>query len=138
MPSLQLDVSADLRITEKQALASAMTEAYSRIMGSDPHLMTVVIRTLAEASIWHGTGAGAPGPGALLMADVRAGRARKTRQEVAARLVELVSRATGVPLGDVKIEFTQHTGDEMYHPSLGGFNREWDESEMRSGDDASL
>jgi hypothetical protein len=25
----------------------------------------------------------------------------------------------------VKVEFTQHSGDEMYHPHLGGFNDDW-------------
>jgi hypothetical protein len=23
------------------------------------------------------------------------------------------------------VEFTQHSGDEMFHPHLGGFNTEW-------------
>ena len=27
----------------------------------------------------------------------------------------------------LKIEFTQHAGDEMFHPHLGGFNTDWTE-----------
>jgi hypothetical protein len=25
----------------------------------------------------------------------------------------------------MKVEFTQHTGNEMYHPHLNGFNKDW-------------
>ncbi len=129
MPSLQLDVSADLSPAEKRVLAAEMSADYSRIMASDPRLVTIVIRTLPAGSVWHGTGTGSPVPAALLMADVRAGRDCQTRHELAARLVELVAGRTGVPRTDVKVEFTQHSGDEMFHPFLGGFNRDWDASE---------
>jgi hypothetical protein len=29
----------------------------------------------------------------------------------------------------LKVEFTQHDGDDMYHPHLGGFNRDWNGDE---------
>jgi hypothetical protein len=29
----------------------------------------------------------------------------------------------GVDPDRIKVEFTQHAGDEMYHPHLGGFNQ---------------
>jgi hypothetical protein len=34
----------------------------------------------------------------------------------------------------MKVEFTQHTGNEMYHPHLNGFNKDWrgDEREDRT------
>ncbi|HWK25429.1 MAG TPA: hypothetical protein VNS09_02645 [Solirubrobacter sp.] len=128
MPSLQLDVAAELSVERKQALAREMSAAYSRIMGSDPRLMTVVIRTLPAGSVWHGTG-DEPVPGALLMCDVRAGRDRATRHDLAASMVDLVAARTGVAAIDVKVEFTQHSGDEMFHPFLGGFNRDWDATE---------
>ena len=132
MPSLQLDVAADLTAEEKRALARELSAAYSRIMGSDPRLMTVVIRTLPAGSVWHGT-ADEPVPGALLMCDVRAGRDRETRHRLAAFAVDLIAARTGVAAMDVKVEFTQHTGDEMFHPFLGGFNRDWDAREADPG-----
>ena len=128
MPSLQLDIHAELLPPEKQALARAMSEEYSRIMGSDPKLMTIVIRDLPNGSIWHCTD-DEPVPGTLLMCDVRAGRDRTTRHRLASRLIDLITARTGVSREDIKVEFTQHTGDEMFHPFLGGFNRDWDESE---------
>ena len=32
----------------------------------------------------------------------------------------------------IKVEFTQHSGDEMYHPHLGGFNKDWTGSERQA------
>ena len=128
MPSLQLDLTVDLTAHQKRVLSSELTAEYSRIMASDPKLMTVVIRALPEGSVWHGTEQGLV-PGALIMCDIRAGRNRSTRHQLAARLIELVAEHAHIAALDVKVEFTQHTGDEMFHPFLGGFNRDWDLTE---------
>lgn len=124
MPSLQLDITAELTADQKQTLARRMSEIYSRIMDSDPRLMTVVIRTLPAGSVWHCTD-GEPVPGTLLMCDVRAGRDRATRDRLARDLIDLVAEHAPVSRMDMKVEFTQHSGDEMFHPFLGGFNRDW-------------
>lgn len=128
MPSLQLDIEAALTPTQKQALARKMSDTFSRVMGSDPRLMTIAIRTVEPGSLWH-CGGEDPVPASLLMCDVRAGRDRETRHALAKELSELIVAETGVSEQDLKVEFTQHTGDEMYHPFLGGFNRDWDASE---------
>ncbi|WP_142157913.1 hypothetical protein [Cellulomonas sp. SLBN-39] len=77
------------------------------------------MRTLPGGLIWLGRDPQAPSA-ALLMCDVRAGRDRAVRHELAAALVDLVEEHTGVVKMNAKVEFTQHTGDEMYHPLLGG------------------
>lgn len=128
MPSLQLDIEAELTAAQKQTLARRLSSIYSETMGSDPRLMTVVIRVLEAGSVWHCT-ASDPVPGTLLMCDIRAGRDRETRSSLAERLITAIAEDTGVRGDDIKVEFTQHTGDEMFHPHLGGFNRDWDESE---------
>lgn len=124
MPSLQLDITTDLSADQRQTLARRMSDVYSRIMDSDPRLMTVVIRTLPAGSVWHCTDE-APVPGTLLMCDVRAGRDRSTREQLARQLVDLVAEYSPVSRMDIKVEFTQHSGDEMFHPFLGGFNQDW-------------
>lgn len=123
MPSLQLDLTADLGPEAKGALAKRLSLTYSRIMGSDPRLMTVVVRTLPAGSVWHCT-EGEPVPGTLLMCDVRAGRTPQTRDELARALIEIIAEDTGVAAEHIKVEFTQHAGDEMFHQHLGGFNRD--------------
>jgi phenylpyruvate tautomerase PptA (4-oxalocrotonate tautomerase family) len=115
VPSLQLDVPAKPGSEPGRELAAELTAIYAEIMNASPEIVTVVIR---EAAVWHdGT------PSALLMCDVRRGRPVETRAELARRLTAACERALGISY--VKVEFTQHPGDEMWHPHLGGFNEDW-------------
>ena len=66
---------------------------------------------------------------ALLACHVRAGRPVEVRAELAWALGAVCDEVLGLDPATLKVEFTQHRGDEMYHPHLGGFNREWDASE---------
>jgi phenylpyruvate tautomerase PptA (4-oxalocrotonate tautomerase family) len=115
VPSLQLDVPAAPDRETQRALAARLTAIYAEVMDAPPEIVTVVIR---EAGVWR---AGAPS--ALLMCDVRRGRPVATRGELARRLTAACEAALGA--GYVKVEFTQHAGDEMWHPHLGGFNQDW-------------
>jgi hypothetical protein len=118
VPSLQLDVAAAPDRETQRELAARLTAIYAEVMGAAPEIVTVVIR---EAGVWRDGK-----PSALLMCDVRRGRPVETRAELARRLIAACEAVLG--LGYVKVEFTQHAGDEMWHPHLGGFNRDWTES----------
>jgi hypothetical protein len=63
------------------------------------------------------------------MCDVRRGRSADTRAELCRRLVAACEGVAGIDPATLKIEFTQHDGDEMWHPHRGGFNRDWDPTE---------
>jgi hypothetical protein len=115
VPSLQLDVAAAPERTLQRELAASLTAIYAEVMDAPPDIVTVVIR---EAGVWRDGE-----PSALLMCDVRRGRPAETRAELARRLVAACEAVLGA--GYVKVEFTQHAGDEMWHPHLGGFNQEW-------------
>jgi hypothetical protein len=43
-----------------------------------------------------------------------------------ARCIELL----GLREDRLDVEFTQHTGDEMYHPTLGGYSPDWTPGEI--------
>ena len=118
MPSLQLDVPAVPDRETQRDLAAQLTAIYAEVMDAPPEIVTVVIR---EAGVWRDGE-----PSALLMCDVRRGRPVETRAELARRLVAACEAVLG--LGYVKVEFTQHAGDEMWHPHLDGFNQDWTES----------
>jgi hypothetical protein len=118
MPSLQLDAPAARDPETFRALARRLGATYAAIMDTPPETITVVLR---EASVWRCT-AGEPQPAALLMCDIRRGRPVETRADLAQALIAICRDAIGV---EPKVEFTQHAGDEMFHPHLGGFNREW-------------
>ena len=115
MPSLQLDVPKVPNRERQRALAAELTAIYAEVMDAPPEIVTVVFR---EAGVWR-DGA----PSALLMCDVRRGRPVETRAELARRLTAACEAALGG--GYFKVEFTQHAGDEMWHPHLGGFNQDW-------------
>ena len=124
MPSLQLDVAATYDHATKRALAARLGAAYAEVMETSVDIVTVVVRDLGEGGVWRCTG-DEPVPAALLMCDVRRGRAVATRAELCRRLVAACEEVAGLDPAMVKIEFTQHDGDEMWHPHLGGFNRDW-------------
>jgi phenylpyruvate tautomerase PptA (4-oxalocrotonate tautomerase family) len=124
MPSLQIDLPAQLDTATKRLLAKRFGSVYSETMGADPDIVTVSIHDLGEGSVWR-CSSGEPTAHALIMCDVRRGRPADTRAALARQLIEICVAVLSLdPLG-VKVEFTQHSGDEMFHPHLGGFNTEW-------------
>jgi phenylpyruvate tautomerase PptA (4-oxalocrotonate tautomerase family) len=124
MPSLQLDVAETYDLATKRALVRSIGAIYAEVMGAEPDIVTVVVRDLGAGGVWRCT-AGDPVPAALLMCDVRRGRPAATRAELCRRLVDACQDVAGLDPSLLKIEFTQHDGDEMWHPHLGGFNHDW-------------
>ena len=72
---------------------------------------------------------GDPMPAALLMCDIRRGRSSERRDRLSRALLDVCASCLGLDPRRIKIEYTQHDGDEMFHPQLGGFNRDWTEDE---------
>jgi phenylpyruvate tautomerase PptA (4-oxalocrotonate tautomerase family) len=126
VPSLQLDAPARYDLETQRALAKRLGAIYAEVMQTRADIVTVAIR---EASVWRCSSDGEPQPSALLMCDVRRGRPAETRAELSRRLIEACSELGGLDPQAIKVEFTQHSGDEMYHPQLGGFNRDWEGAE---------
>ncbi|TYP84601.1 tautomerase family protein [Blastococcus xanthinilyticus] len=124
MPSLQLDLPLRLDAGAKRALARELGAVYAEVMQVRPELITVAIHDLGPGGVWR-CGSGEPEPAALVMCDVRAGRPVATRERLARGIVEVCARACGLEEGRLKVEFTQHSGDEMFHPQLGGFAPDW-------------
>lgn len=124
MPSLQLDVPDTYDLETKRTLAARLGAEYAAIMQAPLELITVVVRDRGEGSVWR-CGDDGPTPSALLMCDVRAGRPAEVRAELGRVMGQTCADVLGVDPSWVKVEFTQHSGDEMYHPRLGGFNTDW-------------
>ena len=124
MPSLQLDVPATYDIATKRLLAKRFGEVYSAVMQTRPDIITISIHDLGEGAVWR-CGEDDPQPHALLMCDVRQGRSVDTRAELARQLIGVCQEVLGWDPHRIKVEFTQHSGDEMYHPHLDGFNHDW-------------
>ncbi|GAB7540335.1 tautomerase [Burkholderia sp. 3C] len=126
MPYLQLDVNDHYPADVKQRLAAAMSETYARMMSVDIRRISVAIRELGTGGVWRIAEAGeAPVPVSVMMLDIRKGRPPEQRMEVAKALCAHCVEILGVPENRLNVEFTQHTGDEMYHPALGGYSPDW-------------
>jgi phenylpyruvate tautomerase PptA (4-oxalocrotonate tautomerase family) len=126
MPYLQLDVNEHYPVEKKKLLAARMTETYARMMSVDIRRISVAIRELGEGGVWRVAEAGMePVPVSMLMLDIRKGRSPEQRMEVAQALCAHCIEILGLQKNRLNVEFTQHSGDEMYHPALGGYSPEW-------------
>ena len=59
-----------------------------------------------------------PYPAALLMCDIRRGRPPEQRSKLAEALIGACVEVLCLRIDQINIEFTQHAGDEMFHPML--------------------
>ena len=126
MPYLQLDVNDHYPAETKRLLARKMSETYADMMSVDIRRISVAIRELGEGGVWRIPEIGEdPTPVALMMLDIRKGRPPELRMQVAKALCAHCIEVLGLREDRLNVEFTQHTGDEMYHPTLGGYSPDW-------------
>jgi phenylpyruvate tautomerase PptA (4-oxalocrotonate tautomerase family) len=131
MPYLQLDVNDHYSVEDKRRLALKMSETYARMMSVDIRRISVAIRELGDGGVWRIPEAGEePAPVAVMMLDVRKGRTPELRMDVAKALCAHCIEILGLREDRLNVEFTQHSGDEMYHPALGGYSPEWTPGEQ--------
>ena len=126
MPYLQLDTNGHYAPDVKKRLVAAMCETYARMMSVDIRRISVAIRELGEGGLWRIPDVGGePVPASILMLDIREGRPPELRMAVAKALCGHCIEILGLAENRLNVEFTQHSGDEMYHPALGGFSPDW-------------
>jgi phenylpyruvate tautomerase PptA (4-oxalocrotonate tautomerase family) len=131
MPYLQLDVNDHYPVEDKRRLALKMSETYARMMSVDIRRISVAIRELGNGGVWRMPEAGEePTPVAVMMLDIRKGRTPELRMDVAKALCAHCIEILGLREDRLNVEFTQHSGDEMYHPALGGYSPEWTPGEQ--------
>jgi phenylpyruvate tautomerase PptA (4-oxalocrotonate tautomerase family) len=130
MPYLQLDVNGSYAAAAKRRLAKEMSQTYARMMSVDIRRISVAIRELGAGSVWRIAEAGSdPVPVSVMMLDIRRGRPPELRMEVAKALCRHCTEILGLREDCLNVEFTQHSGDEMYHPAFGGYSPEWEPGE---------
>jgi phenylpyruvate tautomerase PptA (4-oxalocrotonate tautomerase family) len=128
MPYLQLDLNGHYPDATKQQLAGKMSATYARMMSVDIRRISVAFRELGDGNVWRVAESGSdPVPAAVMMLDIRRGRSAEQRMEVAKALCAHCVEILGLRENRLNVEFTQHSGDEMYHPALGGYSPEWTE-----------
>ena len=131
MPYLQLDVSRQYSPAAKQQLARELGRIYAARMQADINRVSVAIRELVPGGLWRCT-SDEPYQAALLMCDIRKGRPAEQRADLAKALIDACIEILGLKLDQINVEFTQHSGDEMYHPLRGGLSLDWRPDEVDS------
>lgn len=129
MPYLQLDVNGSYAVADKKRLATKLCATYAQMMTVDIRRISIVIREVGEGGVWRMVD-GEATPVSVLMCDIRRGRTAELRMEVAKALCQDCIDILGLREDRLNVEFTQHAGDEMYHPTLGGFSPEWQPDEI--------
>jgi phenylpyruvate tautomerase PptA (4-oxalocrotonate tautomerase family) len=129
MPYLQLDVNGRYTLGAKKALARKMATTYADLMTVDIRRISIAIREIGEGGVWRIV-EGDHVPVSVLMCDIRRGRAPERRMQVAKALCADCTEILGLRADRLNVEFTQHSGDEMYHPTLGGLSPEWSQDEQ--------
>ena len=129
MPYLQLDTNGRHASADKQRLAQRMAETYADLMQVDIRRISVAIRECGDGAVWRLVDS-VPVPVSVLMLDIRRGRPPEQRMELAKRLIADCVELLGQREDRLNVEFTQHSGDEMYHPTLGGYSPEWTADEQ--------
>jgi phenylpyruvate tautomerase PptA (4-oxalocrotonate tautomerase family) len=131
MPYLQLDVSEQYAPDAKRQLAKRLGQIYADRMQADINRVSVAIRELTPGGLWRCT-SDEPYQAALLMCDIRKGRPAEQRADLAKALIDACIEILGLKLDQINVEFTQHSGDEMYHPLRGGLSLDWRPDEVDS------
>ncbi|WP_432943706.1 hypothetical protein ACQPXM_00900 [Kribbella sp. CA-253562] len=132
MPSIQVDLPLTADEATRQAFAERVGRIYAEIMQVGMDLLTVSVHALGPGAVWRCHESGPPTPSGLIMCDIRRGRPVQTRARLAQALIDACEEAFALDALWLKVEFTQHDGDEMYHPHLGGFNTDWTGDERSS------
>jgi phenylpyruvate tautomerase PptA (4-oxalocrotonate tautomerase family) len=128
MPYLQLDLNRHYPVAIKQQLAGKMSATYAHMMSVDIRRISVAFRELGDGNVWRvAESGGDPVRAAVMMLDIRRGRSAEQRMEIAKALCAHCVEILGLSGDRLNVEFTQHSGDEMYHPALGGYSPEWTE-----------
>jgi hypothetical protein len=125
MPSIQVDLPVTADEATKRAFAHRIGLVYGEIMQVHQDLLTVSIHDLGSGGVWRCHESGPPTASGLIMCDIRKGRPTDVRARLAQSLIDACVETFQLDALWLKVEFTQHDGDDMYHPHLGGFNTDW-------------
>lgn len=134
IPNLQLDVPAQYPLPVKRDLAQRLGDIYADVMQTTPDLVDVTFRELKEGNVWRCAEAG-PVPAAVLTCDIRRGRPAEQRARLAEALMAACVNALGLDPLLMSVEFTQHSGDEIFRTILidgvirGGLSKDWSAAE---------
>jgi phenylpyruvate tautomerase PptA (4-oxalocrotonate tautomerase family) len=127
MPYLQFDLPAVYSGDRKRRLAERAGRIYASLMQTTPRIVKVAFRELGAENLYRCADEAPAGPVFVIMCDIRRGRPAAQRQTLAEALVAACAEELGAPVEAIEVEFTQHSGDEMYRH--GALAADWEPTE---------
>jgi phenylpyruvate tautomerase PptA (4-oxalocrotonate tautomerase family) len=134
MPHLQFELTGKYSTVQKRELAQRLGNLYGEIMQTSAELVDVSFRELGEGNLWRCT-ATSPVPTTVIQCDIRAGRSPEQRARLGEALIKTCAETLELDPLHIGVEFTQHSGDEIYRTILvdgavrGGLSPDWTPAE---------
>lgn len=127
MALLQFDSSAAMTAGEKRAFARRVRSLYADHMdtGTDHVAVSIHERTDSELSIGR---ADPDQPRLVLDAEIRQGREFERKRSFALAVMDLANDAWAIPDPNMKVVFTEHTGEDVMGVDRVDSDRSEDES----------
>lgn len=113
MPYLHLDLPGHFPAVAKRALAARLCRLYAEIMQTQSWRPNVGLCELGPDSLFR-LGADGLEPITMVLVEYRPGRPDESRLALADGIVDACVEELGVPRATVMVEFTPHTGREIY------------------------
>ena len=128
MPYLQLDLPGHYSAETKREGATRLCRLYADVMQTQSWRPNVGIRELGPDNLFR-LGSDGPEPVTMVLVEIRRGRPLDDRLKLAHGIVDICTEVFGVERRRVMIEFTVHTGDEIYRD--GAWVGDWTAAEAR-------
>ena len=122
MPYLHFDLPRTYDDDVKRELAAEIGRLYGEVMQARPAAVNVGFRELGPGNVLR-CDTTPPSEVVVVQCEVRAGRPAEQREEFARALVALAAERLDWPAARFVVEFTGHSGDEMYRD--GSFAPDW-------------
>jgi len=125
MPYLHLDLPGRFPVAQKRELAVRLCRLYADVMQTQTWRPNIGIAELGEDNLFH-LGPDGLEPIVMVLVEFRAGRPSEYRLSLADGIVDACVEVLGVPRRWVLVEFTPHSGAEIYrdgtigHPMRAG------------------
>lgn len=131
MPYLHFDLPRRYSAATKRALAARLGALYAELMQTTPNIVKVGFRELGDENLFRcGAPDGGVEPVVVGQCDIRRGRPVEQRAALAAAIVQACADALDLDASQIELEFTQHSGDEMYR--RGAYAGDWSAAESTS------
>lgn len=114
MPHLQIDVNIPLSDVCRKEIATSLKRLFSEIMETETGHIAVAIREHGTFSLDIGRVSDHSAGVAHVNADIREGRSREKRRQLALGFIDALHKTAGIPKKHIYVTFTEHKGEDFH------------------------